>query len=312
MTAAPEPPLRAVLPLRALPSLTALQAFERTAARRSFRLAAQDLALSPSAISHQIRKLETHFGIPLFARDGQGVRLTQAGADYLPSVTRALSLLDEASRGMMQATRDARREIRVSALPLFMSTVLLPSVNDFERRRSNLRLRLLGTHDYADFEAGNVDVAIRLGREQTAGLRADRLLDVRDLPVCAPGLPVAGATDARALSGQVLIHDTRRPRAWADWFREMGVDDPQPADELWFDSLPAALDAADLGLGVALASDPLIRRRRGFGQSLVPAGAPSPTPQTVHLVYRPLDADARWMTAFRDWILDALSGTVAT
>ncbi|WP_269713802.1 LysR substrate-binding domain-containing protein [Caulobacter sp. NIBR2454] len=297
------------LPLRALPSLTALQAFERTAAQLSFRRAARDLALSPSAISHQIRNLEDHFGVRLFARDGRTVRLTREGAHYLDSVKRGLSLLEEASRGLMHEGRGARRELRISALPIFMSTVLIPRLADFERRHPTLALRIQGTHDYADFEHGEVDLAIRLGREQASGLRLEPILEVRNLPVCAPSMGLTGLLSPLEISRHVLIQVTHQPQAWRDWFAAAGSPELRGADEIWFDSVSAALDAAEHGIGIALAPCPLIQARRGFGQTLTPVGEPSANADMLHLVLRSRHADSKWAVAFRKWLMESIAQT---
>src|ERR1700716_3898218 len=106
------------LPLRAIPPLTALLAFERAATQLSFRRAARDLALSPSAISHQIRGLEQQFGIKLFIRGARSVRLTADGERYLAKVSVALATLQEAGRDMLRQRRDGGRELWISSFPL--------------------------------------------------------------------------------------------------------------------------------------------------------------------------------------------------
>src|SRR5436305_9814184 len=120
--------------LRAIPPLTALLAFERAATQLSFRRAARDLALSPSAISHQIRGLEQQFGVKLFVRGARSVRLTAGGERYLAKVSVALAALQEAGREMLAQRRDAGSELWISSLPFFTSTVLIPALPDFKRR----------------------------------------------------------------------------------------------------------------------------------------------------------------------------------
>ena len=159
---------------------TALLAFERAASQLSFRRAARDLALSPSAISHQIRGLEAQFGTKLFVRGARSVRLTAIGERYFARVSVALAMLLEASREMQKHRRNSGDELWISALPFFTSTVLLPALADFKRRHPGVTLRIEATHQYADFNASRVDVAIRYGREHSAGLKFEPLIDVRD------------------------------------------------------------------------------------------------------------------------------------
>src|SRR5215212_5382106 len=129
-------------PLRTIPPLPALLAFERAASQSSFRRAARDLSLSPSAVSHQIRGLEEQFGVKLFIRGARWVRLTADGERYLAKVSLALASLQQASREMLRQRRGGGGELWISALPFFTSTVLIPALPDFKRRHPALTLRI--------------------------------------------------------------------------------------------------------------------------------------------------------------------------
>jgi LysR family glycine cleavage system transcriptional activator len=136
---------------RIIPPLTALLAFERAATQLSFRRAARDLSLSPSAISHQIRGLEEQFGTKLFVRGARSVRLTAEGERYLAKVSAAPATLQEASRDMLRQRRETSGELWISSLPFFTSAVLLPALPELKRRHPQLTLRIEATHQYADF-----------------------------------------------------------------------------------------------------------------------------------------------------------------
>jgi LysR family transcriptional regulator, glycine cleavage system transcriptional activator len=295
------------LPLRAIPPLTALLAFERAATQLSFRGAARDLALSPSAISHQIRGLEAQFGVKLFVRGARSVRLTADGERYLAKVSVALAGLQEAGRDMLRQRRDGGSELWISSLPFFTSTVLLPALPDFKRRNPALTLRIEATHQYADFNASRVDVAIRYGREHSTGLKFEPLVAISGLPVCAPALIKAGLRTPEDLSGQILIHLTTQPRSWPAWLREAGLPNLTPRGHLWLDSVPAMLEAAEHGLGVTLAMAPLIKARPGFGKKLIaPFDVPTSRMETIYLVSRTEQARDRRIAAVRRWIMDAV------
>ena len=296
------------LPSRAIPPLTALLAFERAASQLSFRRAARDLSLSPSAVSHQIRGLEEQFGVKLFVRGARSVRLTVDGERYLAKISVALSTLRDASRDMLRHRRDVGDEVWISALPFFTSTVLIPALPDFNRRHPGLTLRIEATHQYADFNATQVDVAIRYGREHSTGLKFEPLVAVHGLPVCAPGLVKAGLRKPEHLSGQVLIHLTTQPRAWPAWLKEAGMAYLVPRGHLWLDSVPAMLEAAEHGLGVTLAMAPLIKARPGFGNRLVaPFAFRADHSETIYLVSRTEQARDRRIGAVRKWIVEAVS-----
>jgi LysR family glycine cleavage system transcriptional activator len=295
------------LPLRAIPPLTALLAFERAASQLSFRRAARDLALSPSAISHQIRGLEAQFGVKLFVRGARSVRLTADGERYLAKISVALAALQDAGREMMKHRRDGGNELWISALPFFTSTVLIPALADFKRRHPALTLRIEATHQYADFNSSQVDVAIRYGREHSTGLKFEPLIEVRGVPVCVPALIKAGLRSPEDLSREVLIHITSQPRAWPAWLKEAGIPELIPRGHLWLDSVPAMLEAAEQGLGVTLAMAPLITARPGFGKKLVaPFDFEASHTETIYLVSRTEQARDRLIAALRRWIVDAV------
>jgi LysR family glycine cleavage system transcriptional activator len=295
-------------PLRAIPPLTALLAFERAAAQLSFRRAARDLSLSPSAISHQIRGLEEHFGTKLFVRGARTVRLTADGERYFAKVSAALSALQDASRDMLRHRRDVNTELWISSLPFFTSTVLIPALPDFKRRNPALTLRIEATHQYADFNASRVDVAIRYGREHSAGLKCEPLLAVKLTPVCVPALVKGGLKTPEDLAKHVLIHLTTQPRAWPVWLGEAGLSRLVPRGHLWLDSVPAMLEAAEQGLGVTLGMSPLIKARAGFGKKLIaPFAFEAAHSETIYLVSRTEQARDRRIAAVRRWIVDAVA-----
>lgn len=293
---------------RIIPPLTALLAFERAATQLSFRRAARDLSLSPSAISHQIRGLEEQFGTKLFVRGARSVRLTAEGERYLAKVSAALATLQEASRDMLRQRRETSGELWISSLPFFTSAVLLPALPDFKRRHPQLTLRIEATHQYADFNGSRVDVAIRYGREHSAGLKAEPLVEVRGLPVCVPALVKGGLRTPADLSREVLIHVTTQPQTWPAWLRDAGLPYLVPRGHLWLDSVPAVIEAAEHGLGVALGMAPLIKARPGFGKKLVaPFAFEATHTETIYLISRTEQARDRRIAAVRRWIADAVA-----
>lgn len=300
------------LPLRSLPPLAALLAFERAAAQLSFRRAAVDLALSPSAISHQIRNLEAQFGVKLFMRDRRSVRLTAEGERFRKEVSAALTTLERACRDMAVRRRAQQDEIWISSLPFFTSTVLVPALADFRKGNPGITLRIEATHRYADFAESGVDLAIRYGRQHSAGLKLEPLIKVTSIPVCAPQLVKAGLLSPADLAGEVLIHLTRQPRVWPTWLAAAGVKGMTPRGNLWLDSVPSILEAAEHGAGVALAMDPLIRAHPGFGKKLVePFESGVRQGETIYLVSRAEQSRDVRLKRVRRWILEALRRAAA-
>ncbi len=295
----------------AIPSIGALQAFRQAAAHLSFRRAADDLGLSPSAVSHQIRGLEAQLGVRLFARTPHAVQLTSAGETYLEAVVLALDQLTLAGQNLLDRSNRGRHELRVSALPFFASTILLPHLAQLNDYYAGLHLRLEATHQYADFDASEVDVAIRYGKEKSSGLKFEAILDVASMPVCSPSI-ASQISDLSDLQGHTLIHVSVQPESWSKWLTERKMEALDQYRTLWVDSVPAAIEAAEHGLGIALAMHPLVCARDGFGERLIAPFAPSKKENTYYLVMRSEQAADRRILAFRKWLKAAIATSCHT
>ena len=291
---------------RIVPSLSALLAFERAATHLRFRRAARDLNLSPSAISHQIQGIEERFGVQLFVRAGRSVILTNEGERYLQTVRAALLQLEDGSRDLLDRVKDRERMLRISAMPFFTRAVILPSLAKFRAAYPKIDLRIDSTHDYANFDERGIDAAIRYGRDRSQGLRLEPLVSVSGQPVCSPKLAsiLRRPEDLRKVT---LINLVSQPRAWRAWLSDSGLQEITCKSELWFDSVPAVLEAAEYGLGVALAMHPLVRSWPAYGRRLVPPFAvQSRRSETLYLVTRPQDGHDRRIQGFRRWLVAAV------
>src|SRR3954452_627580 len=150
-------------PRRNLPPLSALLAFERAGARLSFRHAANDLALSPSAVSHQIRGLEDRLGVQLFSRARGAIALTDAGRGYFDTVSQTLNELQDATRSLLERRDDFASDLRIGVPPYFSSAVMLPALKELQDDGRAWKLHLETTAREIDFENSGLDVTIRLG-----------------------------------------------------------------------------------------------------------------------------------------------------
>lgn len=294
-------------PSWAMPPLGALNAFERAATHLSFRRAAEDLSQSPSAVSHQIRGLENYLGVRLFVRDARPVVLTAEGERYALVIRDALESLRDASRDLMRRGRGAPAELLVSALPFIGQTLILPHLGEFRARRPGVAVHVEASTAYADIAGGKVDVAIRLGREHSAGLRLEPLLDLAPRPVMSPALVKQGLTRPEDLAGHTLIHIKAAPDAWANWFRGAGLTMPEGAGEIWVETGAAALEAAEHGVGVALPVFPLAQLRPGFGQTVVAPFDIEGPKMTVYFVTRHEHTHDRRVEAFRAWLFEIVA-----
>ena len=290
----------------ALPSIQALQAFACAAELGSFKEAAEQLHLSPSALSRQIQGLESQLGVELFHRRNPGLELTTAGLRYL-----------ETTRTVLKSLRDARRDLqappsgplRVSALESFSARWLVPNLPTFHAAHPEIEIVLEATLRYADFERDDVDVAIRFGTPPWGELHSEPIVDLVFFPVCAPALceGVPPLREVRDLANHTWIHVEQVPNAWATWRRSVGCPDLQPSRELRFDHVGIALSAAASGQGVALASQVLCTEEIRDGRLCVPFDRPVPSAETYHLVCPHERLGDPRIAAFRDWLVESLA-----
>ncbi len=287
-----------------LPATSALRAFSSAARWLSFKRAAAELHLSPSALSRQVQGLEAHLGVALFRRLNPGLELTDAGRRYLGEVDAVLARLEAAQRQFADAA-----PLRVSALESFSENWLIPNLPDFEHAHPGIELHIEATLRYADFTRDPVDAAIRFGRGPWEGLHSEPILDLDYFPVCSPALASAApALRAPAdLARQTLIHVEQTPDAWANWLRDTGVDGLTPRRHVTYDHVGIALSAAASGQGVALSTEILCQRWLDDGRLCRPLPQRSRSELTYHFVCRPEDLDNPRLTALRDWLVDRLS-----
>ncbi|HEY0300216.1 MAG TPA: LysR substrate-binding domain-containing protein, partial [Rhizomicrobium sp.] len=230
-----------------LPATASLRAFSLAARWLSFKRAADELHLSPSALSRQIQALEEHLGVPLFRRLNPGLELTDEGHRYLVEVDAVLERLEAAQR---QFAADAA-PLRISALETFSENWLIPNLPDFERAHPGIELRIEATLRYADFSRDPVDVAIRFGRGPWEGLHSEPIVELDYFPVCSPALvggepPLHSAAD---LARHTLIHVEQTPDAWAAWLSAAGADGLTVRRNVTYDHVGIALSAAASGQG---------------------------------------------------------------
>jgi LysR family glycine cleavage system transcriptional activator len=290
----------------ALPPIAFLRAFSRAAETLSFKEAAAELNLSPSAVSRQIQSLEAHLGVALFRRLNPGLEITDEGRRYLEAVNRVLGELRRAQEGFAVP---GSGPLRVSALESFTESWLIPHLGDFERAHPGIELQVEATLRYADFDRDPVDVAIRFGTGPWADLHGEPIVDLTYFPVCSPTLR-AGKSPLREpadLRSHTIIHVSQTPDAWDEWLRQAGVAGLTPKRAVTYDHLSIALSAAESGHGVALSSEFLCAQRLAAGRLCVPFDVRARSRSTYHLVCRPEGLEDPRIVALRDWLVDALA-----
>ncbi|GGG31168.1 LysR family transcriptional regulator [Caldovatus sediminis] len=234
---------------RQLPPLAALRVFEAAGRRGGFTAAAEELGVTPSAVSHAVRTLEDHLGLPLFRRDPRGLALTPAGEALLAEASRAFDALAGTVGRLVAARHEAG--LRISVAPTFAARWLLPRLPALRRRHPALAISITTEQDWVDLGDGRRDLAIRMAREPSGPGEWHRLVQERLVPVAAPAF--AGLSLEAALARLPAIHLTTVSEDWAAWASRTGMAaPPDPRRGLRFDTAHMGLEAAAQGLGVAL------------------------------------------------------------
>ncbi|SAK68597.1 LysR family transcriptional regulator [Caballeronia arationis] len=291
------------MPLR-LPPLSSLRFFEAAGRHCSFKLAAAELSVTPSAVSHGIVGLEQALGVELFVREPGRLALTPAGADYLVYVSEAFSLIAIGTQRLPD--KRARRPIAVSCAPTLASRWLLPRLAGFRECWPAIDVTVDTSRRQVGFPVDGFDFAIRLSRAPVAGEGWARLFGERHVPVCSAAyrerlLDEQGRPDLRRAT---LIHVDTASEDWQAWLDATGIAGVPTTGGLRFDTIQLAFEAAAAGLGVVLGRRPLVDREIESG-ALVEAGAPSIDSHGAYWLVSSEGVDQRPdLASFRNWLLE--------
>lgn len=290
---------------RSLPPLSALRAFEAAARHRSAKRAADELSVTATAISHQLRTLEGWLGVPLFLRKPRQLELTAAGRDLMGDVGNALDTMASAVARLRAVP--TRRHVTLSTTPAVALRWLLPHVAQLSEKHPGLDLHIHVTHEPVALDGHSADLAIRYGSGRWPGLVAHKLFDNLFVPACSPQLALNHLAD---LARCTLLHFSlcsgrSVPLGWEDWQKRAQVPGLDAAAGPVFSDETHAISAALAGQGVALMSRALIGEELQRGSLVCPFGPELPG-EPFHLVYpehRGADAD---VLAVRDWVMGLL------
>lgn len=281
-------------------SLSAVRAFEAAARNGSFRNAALELSLSPSAISHAIDNLEQALGTVLFERDGRAVRLTADGEQLMRHVGNAF---EELRRGVESVTNRGPQLLRLHCAPSFAAQWLSPRLPGFLAAHPDIGVRLAASTDYAAFSADEFDADIVYGPPRQDGAAVVPLAEETVTPLCSPALAARLGTP-RDLLDVLLIQSDRKQVRWPDWFSLNGLSAPSQISGMRFDRSFLAIAAAVDGLGVALESTLLAERELAAGRLVAPLlhSAANIRYRGHHLTYPKAGLRRKTVRVFANWI----------
>ncbi|MBW4710580.1 transcriptional regulator GcvA [Roseobacter sp. YSTF-M11] len=293
-----------------LPPLTALRAFDAAARHMSFAKAADELSVTPAALSFQIKSLEEHLGAPLFRRLNRAVELTEAGAALAPGAAEGFQTLGNAWRAT-QRLQD-HQTLTVTAGPAFTAKWLAPRLYEFAQAHPEIELRFSAALKIMDFGRDAIDVAIRFGHGPDEGLYSLPLAKEWVAPVMTPNL-AEQYPDAKSLTSAPLIFDDSidflKPRCdWQAWFAVMGIDfDPDHGPR--FSQADHAVDAALAGVGVVLGRRALVVKDIDEGRLVIPYGTALSTGARFRFLSPEGSENRPQVKAFRDWMLREINKT---
>jgi len=298
--------------MAAFPPLKAVRYFESAARHLSFSKAAEELNVTHSAISHQIKALEEWVGQPLFDRTGRALRLTEAGRQFLPPVRSAFQQLSDAAQDLRQLCHGG--PLTVSVLPSLASKWLVPRLFDFRARHPEIEVRISATERVEQIGQGGIDIAIRYGRGKWPNVDSELLLKDDLFPIASPQLlnDDTPLKEPRDLANFTLLSDTTWQAAqfdfWQQWLEHAGVTGLElKGGGFSFNYSNLLIQAAIDGLGVALGNTMLASDDLKAGRLVKPFDISVPLDTGYYVVYVRDALKRPKIKAFRDWVMDQVA-----
>jgi LysR family transcriptional regulator, glycine cleavage system transcriptional activator len=285
-----------------LPSLKFLKTFQIAAKHKSFKAASEELFVTPSAVSHQIKSLEEQLGVALFERGVRSLTLTDAGAHYLEHISDIFSKLESVTEQLQM--RYGRTIIRLNVPPFFANELLLPRLASFSQAREETDIRIETTFSAPKTHPAEADLSIVVGTGPWDGLTVHELFAQSFIAACSPSFllenPIDRFTD---LNGKTLLLHEERRDAWERWAQGLQIAPIKPNRLVRLDTMSAVVLAAEQGVGVALVPARLSADRFAAGNLVKLFEAELTTNESYVLLHRPEDRAREDLQELTQWIL---------
>jgi LysR family glycine cleavage system transcriptional activator len=281
--------------------------FEAAARLDSFVQAADELGISPAAVSQQVRKLEDRLQVRLFERVGRQVRVSPIGKDLQIRISESLKQIDDAFKELLDPPE--RNHISISTVSSLATRWLVPRLSQWRQTNSEIDIRVSTSGRLVDFERDQIDLSIRLGDGNHSGCHSELLTQDTIVPLCHPKIVdgVSSQKGAAKLSEHTLIHftpivgDVRT--GWKSWLDLNGIDDVNSERGLFFDNLSSAIGAAITGQGVVLALRSLVDDELKSGQLVIPFDDIKHPEIGWHFVTTYKNLEHKNVSKFRKWLV---------
>ncbi len=286
-----------------MPPLNALRSFEAAARLGSFNQAAEELFVTPSAVSHQVKSLEEFLGMPLFRREKRRAFLTPAGERYFSAVEHALDELDVATRRLTAMPNVSA--VNISVAPAYLTRWLFPRIRDFQEQYPDVELRLSANLGEVDFDHSDTDMAVYFGQGDWSDVEALFLQKINLMPVCSPSLLDSSKplNELNDIFQYTLLRVSTRLGEWEMFLDNMDLDRSAMNKTMSFTSTSLALSAAIEGAGIALTDSHLVERELEYGQLIAPFDVEVETPNSFYLVHKKGRQLTYSMKAFYEWVV---------
>ena len=295
-----------------LPGTRALKTLVSAGRHLNFTRAADELNLTPAAVSYQIKEIEDRLGVKLFVRSSRSIHLTPEGEVLCEAAVEALDIVNRAAARARKMSRSITTQLKVTLDPHFATKWLMRRVENFRKLQPGIELRFEVSYELREFDLDDIDVAIRYGGGKYPGLIANRLFENVIVPVCSPRLLKSGRplTEPRNLMQHTLAHIEWSRQGvtwpnWAMWMAAAGIHDYDDSRTVVFGTSSDAVEAALAGEAVALADFAMIANDLSEGRLIRPfeLSIKAPAEFAYFLVYPKASASDPRIIAFRDWLL---------
>ncbi|VAW24269.1 hypothetical protein MNBD_ALPHA11-163 [hydrothermal vent metagenome] len=296
---------------RKLPPFASVRAFEAAARHCSFKQAGQELTLTPSAISHQVKSLEDFFGLLLFYRHRSRLELTDAGKKYQHDLTKILDQLEIATGRVMSSQETSA--LTINLFPSLASTWLVSRIPSLREEHPEINVRMITSTEPLDFKSSEIDFSIRYLKKTEVrkhikpGYMVDLLINETIIPVCSSAYIKANGplVEASDILGNALIFCDTESDEWQQWCDAVGVVYEEPPQRVVVDNRALAIKAAVDGLGVAMGRTPIHNDYIARGRLTTPLPFELATGYAYYLVYTERKGQMRSVQKFRKWLLNA-------
>jgi LysR family glycine cleavage system transcriptional activator len=298
--------------MRSLPGTRALRTLVSAGRHLNFTRAADELGLTPAAVSYQIKEIEDQLGVKLFIRSSRSIHLTPEGEVLLEASAEALDIVNRATARVRRMSRTTTTQLKVTVDPHFATKWLMRRVDSFRKLNPGIELRFEVSYEVREFDVDDIDIAIRYGGGKYPGLAANRLFENVVVPVCSPRLLKSGRplAEPRDLMHHTLAHIewSRQGVTWPNWQMWMaaaGITDFDDSRVVVFGTSSDAVESALAGEAVALADFAMIANDLSEGRLVRPfqLSIKAPAEFAYFLVYPTGSAADPRIVAFREWLL---------